>query len=152
MRIHVDVFNRVVDQEILGLPPGPGHQFVFSFDLALKKYNRRKQHGQHVGTYSGFVIVLRTPGANDNFYKHPGYVVQYQSTYQFMDVEPVEPGEITEQGLLYFRSVGNDVEIVGSKEFAITGGTGHYAKARGRITAPGEKGGDSTTRLLDIQL
>jgi len=48
MRIHVDVFNRVVDQEILGLPPGPGHQFVFSFDLALKKYNRRKQHGQHV--------------------------------------------------------------------------------------------------------
>jgi hypothetical protein len=103
-------------------------------------------------TYSGFVIVLRTTGANDNFDKHPGYVVQYQSTYQFIDVGPVEEGEITEQGLLYFRSVGNDVEIVGSKEFAITDGTGHYAKARGRITAPGEAGGDSTTRLLDIRL
>jgi hypothetical protein len=103
-------------------------------------------------TYSGFVIVLRTTVANDNFDKHPGYVVQYQSTYQFIDVGPVEEGEITEQGLLYFRSVGNDVEIVGSKEFAITDGTGHYAKARGRITAPGEAGGDSTTRLLDIRL
>jgi hypothetical protein len=153
MKIHVYVFNRALDQEIVGIPPGPGHQFVFSLDLALKKYNHRKQPGQHVGTYSGFVIVLRETGPNDNFYKLPGYLVQYQSTYHFMDVGPVEEGEITEQGLLYFRKVGiYAVEIVGSKEFAITGGTGHYAKARGRVTAPGETGGDSTTRLLDIRL
>jgi hypothetical protein len=53
------------------------------------------------------------------------------------------------KGVLYFDS---NLTIVGSKEFAITGGTGPYATARGRITAPGETGGNSNIRLLDIQL
>jgi hypothetical protein len=131
------------------VPPAQVVSSFFSLDLALEEFDGSSQSQQLVGTYSGIVTVLRTPKANDNFYKNGGYVVQYQSTYQFNAVGPVRAGEITEQGVLYFDS---NLTIVGSKEFAITGGTGPYATACGRITAPGETGGNSNIRLLDIQL
>jgi hypothetical protein len=152
MQIRVSVFNRAVDQRINAGPPGPGRRFVFSLDLQLDQLDGQNQNGQHVGTYSGVVTVLREPAANDNFYKNRGVLVQYESTYKFEAVAPVQAGEITEQGVLYFGFIGGNLQIVGAKEFAITGGTGPYARARGRITAPGETGGDSTTRLLDIEL
>jgi hypothetical protein len=123
MQIRVSVFKRPVDQQIKPPgPPGPGRRFIFSLDLQLDEFDGQKQQGQHVGTYSGVVTVLREPGASDNFYKNGGTLVEYQSTYKFEAVGPVQ------------------------------GGTGPYAKARGSITAPGEMGVNSTTRLLDIQL
>jgi hypothetical protein len=150
MQIRVRVFNRAVDEQMRPPgPPGPGHRFVFSLDLQLEEVDGVTQNQQRVGTYSGVVTVLRNPKAADNFFARDSYLVQYQSTYKFNAVGPVQAGEITEQGVLYFDS---SFTIVGSKEFAITGGTGPYKTARGSITAPGETGGTSNVRLLDIQL
>jgi hypothetical protein len=151
MQIRVSVFARPVDEVIHPGPPGPGRRFVFSLDVQLDEFNGNKQNGQHVGTYSGVVTVLREPAANDNFYKNRGVLVQYESTYEFKAVAPVQAGEITEQGVLYFGFFGGNLQIVGSKEFAITGGTGPYKTARGNITAPGETGVQSNVRVLDIQ-
>jgi len=151
--ILVSVFATPVDQKINPGPPGPGRRFVFSLDLQLDKFKGQEQHPPpHVGTYSGIVTVLREPDANDNFYKNRGVLVEYQSTYKFEAVVPIEAEEITEQGVLYFGFIGGNLTIVGSKEFAITGGTGPYKTARGSITAPGETGVTSNIRLLDIQL
>jgi hypothetical protein len=133
MQILVSVFFRAVDQQVPG-PPGPGRRFVFSLDLQLEELDGVAQNQQRVGTYSGVVTVLREPGANDNFYTNRGVLVQYESTYKFEAVAPVQAGEITEQGVLYFGFIGGNLTIVGVKEFAITGGTGPYARARGTFS------------------
>jgi hypothetical protein len=104
-----------------------------------------------VGTYSGVVTVLRYPKTPNSF---GGYLVQYQSTYKFNAVslaqdKSLQAGQITEQGVLLYDK---GLNILEPKVFAITGGTGAYKTARGSITAPGEMGGNSNVRLLDIQL
>jgi hypothetical protein len=148
--IRASVFASPVDEALHGPPhEGPGKRFVFSHDLQLDEFDGQPQSHQHVGTYSGVATVLREPAANDNFYRNGGVLAQYESTYKFEAVGPVQAGDITEHGVVLFDS---NLRIVGAKEFAITGGTGPYALARGSITAPGEAGIDSTTRLFNIQL
>jgi hypothetical protein len=152
MQVLVSVFNRPVDQKVKPSgPPGPGTRFVFSLDLQLEELDGITQTQQHVGTYSGVVTVLRNPKTSGKFFVVGGYLIQYESTYQFNAVTNtlLQAGQITEQGVLLFDK---NINVLQPKEFAITGGTGPYARARGRITAPGEMGGDSNIRLLDIQL
>jgi hypothetical protein len=68
MQMRVNVFKRPVDQQIKPVgPPGPGRRFIFSLDLALEEIDGKKQNGQHVGTYSGVVTVLREPDVNVTF-------------------------------------------------------------------------------------
>jgi hypothetical protein len=49
----------------------------------------------------------------DNFYKNGGTLVQYESTYKFEAVGPVQAGKITEEGVLYFGFFAGNLTIVG---------------------------------------
>jgi hypothetical protein len=112
-------------------PPGPGKRFVFSDDLVLE--------GQQApaGTHSGVVTTLRHVDANNQYLSAPGgaaELLQYEATFKLNAVTGLQAGEITVRGAFFIRPTGQPFEPA---MFAITGGTGAYANARGQVTQAG---------------
>jgi hypothetical protein len=137
-------------------PPGPGHRFLFSNDLALERYDDstpgsglpQDEDQRLAGTHSGFVTLLRVAGANDRFFPDGSDLWQYDATYKFntLDDTPLQKGQVTARGVLLFQG---EHRLEPPVRFAITGGTGPYATAHGTIT---EGVPTEDHRLLDIEL
>ena len=130
MEIRLRVVATPVVEAVPG-PPGPGKRFVFSDDLVLE--------GQQTaaGTHSGVVTTLRPVDANNQYLSAPGgaaELLQYEATFKLKAVTGVQAGQITARGVVFTRPTGQPFEPA---TFAITGGTGAYANARGQVTQEG---------------
>jgi hypothetical protein len=138
-----------------GQPPGPGKRYAFSNDLVLERYDNKtpgrglpqNQQQRLAGTHSGFVTTVRLAVANDPFFPAGTEVFEYEDTYKFNTVPntPLEKGQVTAKGVF---AVSNDNLLDPPATFAITGGTGPHARARGEIIE-GNPTGES--RLLNIE-
>jgi hypothetical protein len=81
-------------------PPGPGHRFLFSNDLALERYDDstpgsglpQDEDQRLAGTHSGFVTLLRVAGANDRFFPDGSDLWQYDATYKFNTLDAFAEG------------------------------------------------------------
>lgn len=139
-------------------PAGLGKRFIFTDDLVYL--------GKAAGTHSGCVTTLRNVQAGDAHISFPpptapAELLQYEATFSLLasTVDPTDPnptnptkpplptglqeGQITARGLVLFRQATGNVEPA---RYAITGGTGAYANARGQVTQQG------TLRTLDVVL
>ena len=135
---------------------GPGKRFAFSNDLVLERYdNKTPGHGlpqnqqqRLAGTHSGFVTTLRIAAANDRFFPPGTEVFEYEGTYKFNTLPntPLQKGQVTAKGI--FAVDSNDNLLDPPPNFAITGGTGPYARARGEII---EGNPTAESRLLTIE-
>ena len=154
----IQILVRVIESFDVDLPdpPGPGHRFLFSNDLALERYDDstpgsglpQNEAERLAGTHSGFVTLLRVAGVNDRFFPEGSELWEYDATYKFntLDDTPLQKGQVTARGVILFQ--GDDL-VEPPVRLAITGGTGPYATAHGTITE-GVPTGDH--RLLDIEL
>ena len=105
-----------VSDEVPG-PRRPGKRFVFSDDLVLERVDNRipgngltqEPQDRRAGTHSGSVTVLRIAAADDKYLPGGGELFEYEGTYALTSCTP-------------------------GKRYAITGGTGAYATARGQST------------------
>ena len=128
-------------------PSGLGRRIIFTEDLVLVSIDGNPQPAQTPGgTHSGFVTVVREPTANDNFFPNEELIHQ-DAVYLFDTATGNLPaalprGQVTVNGMLWFPKPA-------TRTFAITGGTGHYALARGQVT---ESGPNGSIRTLDITL
>src|SRR5688572_31756963 len=94
-------------------PPGRGHRFLFSNDVALERYDDstpgsglpQDEDQRLAGTHSGFVTLLRVAGANDRFFPDGSDLWQYDATYKFntLDDTPLQKGQVTARGVLFFQ-------------------------------------------------
>jgi hypothetical protein len=137
-------------------PPGPGHRFVFTNDLALERYDDSTPGNglpvdplqRRAGTHSGVVTLVRVADATDDFFPDGSELWAYDATYKFntLDDTPLQKGQVTARGVVLFQGEDRlDLPV----RFAITGGTGPYSTAHGTIT---EGIPDPESRLLDIEL
>jgi hypothetical protein len=123
-------------------PIAPGKRFVFSDDLVLERYDDstpgsglpQNQNQRLAGTQSGVLTIVRIAAANDRFFPANSRLVQFEGTYKFntLDDTPLQKGQVTAQGVLLFGSNNNQLEP--PVRLAITGGTGPYNTAHGKIT------------------
>ena len=96
------------------------------------------------GTHSGFTTTIRIAGPNDKSYPPGSLLVQYEAAYKFKAVGTVlGAGQVTARGTVL---LGGNFQALEPENWAITGGRGPYANARGDITEPGGE------KLLNIQL
>jgi hypothetical protein len=154
----IQILVRVIESFDVDLPdpPGPGHRFLFSNDLALERYDDstpgsglpQNESDRLAGTHSGFVTLLRVAGAGDRFFPEGSELWEYDATYKFntLDDTPLQKGQVTARGVILFQ--GDDL-VEPPVRLAITGGTGPYTTAHGTIT---EGIPDPESRLLDIEL
>ena len=104
------------------------------------------------GTHSGIITAVRERRPNDKYFPAPSdprnLVYQYEATYLFLAEAAILPvalprGMVTVNGAFWLPRPPMEVK------FAITGGTGPYALARGEVT---ESRPDGRNRTLDITL
>jgi hypothetical protein len=132
--------------------PGPGHRTVFSDNLVLRSVDPQVPgkpklepgnglpllpDDRRAGTQSGFVTTLRYSEANDEFLPGGSGLFQYEGTYRLNVLTHagqivLQAGQITGRGVKLSPLPPGEVVT-----FAITGGTGPYANARGQITEDG---------------
>ena len=141
--------------------PGPiemGKRFFFTEDLFLEEYDDStpgnglpvNPNDRLAGTHSGEVTLVRVTQPGDRFFPEPSLLLQYEATYKFntLDDTPLQKGQVTARGVVLVDNVTdwNNLEL--PIRFAITGGTGPYATAHGKITEflP------NYDKLLDIEL
>jgi hypothetical protein len=136
--------------------PGVGHRFVFTNDLALERYDDSTPGDglpvnvaqRQAGAHTGVLTAVRVAGANDDFFR---MAVSSSNTRPHISSTPsttlLAEGAVTARGVLLFDTDDNVLEP--PIRFAITGGTGPYATAHGKI-AEGVPVAES--RLLDIEL
>jgi hypothetical protein len=114
------------DNLVFRISPGPhkeGQQFTFTDNL--------RDGSNLVGRQSGFMIVVREIKDPKDKKKVLGTLLQHQATFDFeADLNGAPGDQITTQGVVF---VPPDHDIKPHK-FAITGGTGAYAQARGQVT------------------
>jgi hypothetical protein len=159
----VQILVRVIQTfatEVPG-PIAPGKRFVFSDDLVLERYDDstpgsglpQNQNQRLAGTQSGVLTIVRIAAANDRFFPANSRLVQFEGTYKFntLDDTPLQKGQVTAQGVLLFGSNNND-QLEPPVRFAITGGTGPYNTAHGKITEGVRGTPTAAERLLDIEL
>jgi hypothetical protein len=115
-----------------GRPGGPGGRFFFHETLVLEAIDSKKPGRglptdvaeRLAGTHSGIGTTLR--------YVDAGPLVQAESTFKLNAVGgALQGGQITARGVQHYR----DGKPVGTPTYAITGGTGAYANARGQLIA-----------------
>lgn len=125
-------------------PPKPGKQFLFSDDLVLERVDNRtpgnglpqQPQDRRAGTHSGSVTVLRIAAPNDKYLPGGGELFEYEGTYALNAVtvggqSVLQEGQVTARGVVLLR---NGQAVPPGKRYAITGGTGAYATARGQST------------------
>jgi hypothetical protein len=137
-------------------PPGPGHRFVFTNDLALERYDDSTPGNglpvdplqRRAGTHSGVVTLVRVADATDHFFPDGSELWAYDATYKFntLDDTPLQKGQLTARGVFLIQ---DGERLDPPVRFAIAGGTGPYATAHGTIT---EDVPTEDHRLLDIEL
>jgi hypothetical protein len=155
-------------------PHGPGHRVVFSDNLLLKKVDPqdpgppakpvfelgkglpkpKEPEKRRVGTQSGFVTTIRFVMAGDDFLPAGTGLFQYEGTYRLnafthAGTTVLKAGQITARGVALLGADFKPFPPGGVSTFAVVGGTGAYANARGQIT---ESGDIRTIRLLDPPL
>jgi hypothetical protein len=123
-----------------GRPGGPGGRFFFHETLVLEEIDG-KTPGQglptgeaerRAGTHSGIGTTLRYVDAGDPYFPGGGPLVQAESTFKLNAVGgALQGGQVTTRGVQHYR----DGKPVGTPTYAITGGTGAYANARGQLIA-----------------
>jgi hypothetical protein len=151
MQIVVNVLEPSLDVRDYPGPNGLGFRVIFTEDLELVSIDGNPQPAQTPGgTHSGVVMKLRNATANDFFFPD-NELWQYEATYVFEAVSANLPaalpkGQLTAKGV--FWEVPKQL-APGTRTFAITGGTGPYALARGQVT---ESGANRRVRTLDITL
>ena len=129
-------------------PFGQGKRSIFTEDLELVSIDGNAQPAHTPGgMHSGIVTVVRDPTANDKYFPNDDLLLHYEATYLFdtaTDNLPaaLQRGQLTANGV--FR-----IPKPATITFAITGGAGHYALARGQVT---ESGPNGTVRTFDITL
>jgi hypothetical protein len=114
-------------------PPGrPGGRFFFQETLVLEEIDGKKpgqglptdEEDRLAGSHSGIGTTLR--------YVDGGPFVQAESTFKLNALSgALQGGHITTRGVHHYR----DGKPVGTPTYAITGGTGAYANARGQLIA-----------------
>jgi hypothetical protein len=151
MEIVVEVVGSPVSESV---PPpganrhGPGHRTVFSDNLVLQSVDPQVPgkpklepgnglpllpDDRRAGTQSGFVTTLRFSEANDEFLPGGSGLFQYRlNTLTHAGQTVLQAGQITARGVKLSPIPPGEVVT-----FAITGGTGPYANARGQITEDG---------------
>jgi hypothetical protein len=142
--------------------PGPiaqGKQFIFSDNLVLERYDdstpgsglpddiNERRAGTRISDHRpsrcggrSFSLSRRTAGWSN------------EATYMFntLDDTPLQKGQITAQGQFVLDQGGNRLEE--PSRFSITGGTGPYNSAHGKITEGFRRTPTEDDRLLDIEL
>jgi hypothetical protein len=141
--------------------PGPiemGKRFLFTEDLVLEEYDDStpgnglpvNPNDRLAGTHSGEVTLVRVTQPGDRFFPEPSLLFQYEATYKFntLDDTPLQKGQVTARGVVLIDNITdwNNLEL--PIRFAITGGTGRYATAHGKITETVP----TYEKLLDIEL
>jgi hypothetical protein len=113
-------------------PPNarPGWQDFFSEDVVLKP--APNQPDQYVGIHSGILTLLRVTDGSDRFYPANTRIVQYSATYRFRSLPNTPLSQITGLGEFLFN-LDTHTLLEPPITYAITGGTGAFANARGRI-------------------
>jgi hypothetical protein len=140
----MEIVVRVVNTPVQGFLPGPfgpGKRFAFSDDLELESIDNKvppPAQDRRAGTHSGFVTTLRVAEANDVYFQKDDDLLEYEASFRLIAVNVNPPpglqeGQLTARGTWVARK-GNPV---GMNRFAITGGTGPYASARGQVTENG---------------
>jgi hypothetical protein len=140
-------------------PIEPGKRFVFTNDLRLDRYDDSTPgnglptdpNERRAGTHSGVVTIVRVADPGDLFFPVPSLLFQYEGTYKFntLDDTPLQKGQVTARGLFLIDNVDDFNALETPIRFAITGGTGPFNSAHGKIT---EGVPDPESRLLDIEL
>jgi hypothetical protein len=160
MEIVVRVLNNSpVGQDVLCTPHGPGFRFAFGDDLRVDRVDGntpgqglpQKNQQRRAGTHSGFVTTLRIAEANDKFFPQDTELFQYEAIYLFDAVNvnllaALPRGQLTVAGA-FWELPGQPAAV--PHTFAITGGTGPYANARGQVE---ESGLNNRIRTLKIVL
>jgi hypothetical protein len=158
----IQILVRVIQTFSTELPGAiaQGKRFIFSDDLVLERYDDctpgsglpQNQNQRLAGTQSGFVTIVRVAAANDRFFPANSWLVEFESTYKFnaLDDTPLQKGQITAQGVAVLGS--NFAHLEPPVRFAITGGTGPYNSAHGKITEGVRGTPTEPERLLDIEL
>ena len=157
----IKILVRKIDEGTGFEVPGPiqmGKRFIFTEDLVLEEYDDstpgnglpQNESERLAGTHSGVVTLVRVTQAGDRFFPVPSLLFQYESTYKFntLDDTPLQKGQVTAHGVFLIDNV-NDFNPLERPRFAITGGTGPYATAHGKIT---ERVPTEYHKLLDIEL
>ena len=137
-----------------------GKRFLFTEDLFLEEYDDStpgnglpvNPNDRLAGTHSGEATLVRVTQPGDRLFPEPSLLFQYEATYKFntLDDTPLQKGQVTAQGVLLFGSNNNQLEP--PVRFAITGGTGPYNTAHGKITEGVRGTPTAAERLLDIEL
>jgi hypothetical protein len=139
-------------------PPNarPGWQDFFSEDVVLQRYQSQtpgnglpqNEAQRYVGIHSGILTLMRETDTGDRFYAPGTRIMQYSATYRFRSLPNTPLSQITGLGELLFN-VTTYTLIEPPINYAITGGTGAYANARGEII---ELGNPTDDRELRIEL
>jgi hypothetical protein len=157
----IKILVRKIDEgaghEVAG-PTERGKRFLFTEDLVLEEYDDstpgsglpENEPERLAGTHSGEVTLVRVTQPGDRFFPFPSLLFQYEATYKFntLDGTPLQKGQVTAHGVFLIDNV-NDFNPLERPKFAITGGTGPYATAHGKIT---ERVPTEDHKLLDIEL
>jgi hypothetical protein len=131
-------------------PFGPGKTFVFSDNLNWRSIDNVPVAGA-AGTHSGTVRVLRIADRKDAVFAKGIEVLEYEATWALNAVnyggKHLGAGQVTARGVFYLNDQQKSPPPpLNEKRFAITGGTGPYACARGEgLETP-------TDRILEIDL
>ena len=136
--------KRFVRKCLVLLPPASG--------LSSASGLPQNQNQRLAGTQSGVLTIVRIAAANDRFFPTDSRLAQFEGTYKFntLDDTPLQKGQVTAQGVVLFDSNNNQLEP--PVRFAITGGTGPYNTAHGKITEGIRGTPTASERLLDIEL
>jgi hypothetical protein len=146
--IVVNVRDTIPAQAKVNFPPNakPGFQVFFTEDVVLKPPPNQPE--QFVGIHSGVLTLLRVTGNGDRFYAPATRIYQYSATYRFRNLPNTPLSQITGHGDLAFSLTTHTV-VEPPITYAITGGTGAFANARGQIV---ERGNQTDDRELHIEL
>jgi hypothetical protein len=160
LKIVVNVRDTIPEQHKVNIPPNakPGFQTFFTEDVVLTQYDTltptpggglaEKEADRFVGIHSGILTVLRVTDTGDRFYTPVTRIVQYLATYRFRSLPSTPLSQITGRGEFLFNITTHKL-VEPPITYAITGGTGAYANARGKIV---ELGNATDDRELHIEL
>jgi hypothetical protein len=143
----VNIRDTIPAQPKVNFPPNakPGFQVFFTEDVVLKPVPNQPEH--FVGIHSGILTLLRVTGSGDRFYAPATRIYQYLATYRFRNLPNTPLSQITAHGDLVF-SLATHTVVEQPITYAITGGTGAFANARGRIVEDSQ----TNDRELRIEL
>jgi hypothetical protein len=148
MRIVLRTTNVVADWSPSGKDV-PGKTLVFSDDVTWVSVATQNVSGM-AGSHSGTNRVVRVAAANDGVYPGDVVVQEHEATWVLNAVTApgiqLDRGQVTVRGVLFNRHVPPLPPELQEQRFAITGGTGPYAHARGYLIEA------QTDRTLEIDL